>query len=143
MDYRFREIRKGECANVLAFAKDNGAVLDPKALRHHLSLGAKKDGNFAAVALCIEQQPNQFVIQIVHREGVEQALITELADRCLGKVQSGDIALARISSPTESATQTIWKQSNWLDGIQETSPPSDEAERAAEAQKNSETSQAA
>jgi hypothetical protein len=125
MDYRFREIRKGECPDVIAFAKTNGAAIKPEALHHHLSLGAKKDGELAAAALCIEHQPHQFVIEIVHREGVEQSLVTELADRCLRKVQSEGIASARISSPAESATQTIWQQTNWLNDIQETPPPTE------------------
>lgn len=123
MDYQYREIRKSERAGVLAFAQANGGSPKRESLHHHLSLGAKKDGEFAAAALCIEQQPGQFVIEIVHRAGIEQSLITELADRCLRKVQAEGIASARLSSPVESATQTIWQQSNWLSGIKETPPP--------------------
>jgi len=123
MDYRFREIRKGECEAVLAFAKTNGAEHEASGLYHHLSLVAWKDGELAAAALCIEHQPNRFVIEIVHREGDEQALITELADRCLRKVQSEGIASARLNSPAPTATQTIWQRTNWLDRIQETPAP--------------------
>ena len=130
MDYRFREIRKGECAEVLAFAKANGCSAEPTQLHHHLSLVAKKDAELAAAAMCVEQQPNQFVIQIVHREGVERELVTELANRCFRKVQSEGISSARINSPAATATQTIWQSTNWLDRIQETSPPPGESEAA-------------
>ena len=133
MDYRFREIRKGECAEMLAFAKTNGCSAEPTQLHPHLSLVAKKDGEVAAAALCLEQQPHQFVIEIVHREGVERELVTELANRCFRKVQSEGISSARINSPAEDATQTIWQSTNWLDRIQETAPPETEEESEAAA----------
>ena len=47
----------------------------------------------------------------------------ELADRCLRKVQAEGIASARINSHAPTATQTIWQSANWLDRIEETSPP--------------------
>lgn len=127
MSYRFREIRKGECVKVLDFAKAHGCTVESQALHHHLSLVAKKEGELVAAAMCVEQQPCQFTIEIVHHEGAEPPLITELTDRCLRKVQSENITSARINSPAETATQTIWQSANWLDRIQETPPPADEA----------------
>ena len=76
-----------------------------------------------AAALCVEQSPAQFVIEIVHADNAEDALVTELADRCLRKMQSEGIASARINSHAQTATQTIWQSANWLDRIEETSPP--------------------
>ena len=123
MDHRFREIRKGEREAVLGFAKDQGSEIKPEMLRHHMSLVVKADDDsLLAAALCVEQSPAQFVIEIAHGPGVDDALIAELTDRCLRKMQSEGIASARISSPAEAATQTIWDQANWLDRIQETPP---------------------
>ena len=125
MDHRFREIRKGERDAVLAFAKEQGCAIKPETLRHHLSLGVKAEDDLVVAALCVEIEPDQFVIEIAHTGNAEDALITELADRCLRKVQSQGIASARIKSPTETATKTIWQCTNWLDRIEETPPPDD------------------
>lgn len=128
MDYRFREIRKGERAAVLGFAKGLGSELTSKTLRHNLSLAVKADDdNIVAVALCIEQAPAQFVIEIAYVDNIDDALIAELTDRCLRKMQSEGIASARINSPGKAATQTIWDQANWLDRIQETPPATEDA----------------
>jgi len=128
MDYRFREIRKGERAQVLDFAKGQGCTPKPATLHHHLSLMAKADGQLVAAALCLETQPAQFVIELVHDEGMDDALITELADRCLRKVQSENITSARLNSPNATATQALWTATNWLDRIEETPPPPPEVD---------------
>lgn len=124
MDYRFREIRKSERAQVLDFAKAQGCKTpEPQTLHHHLSLMAKADGQLVAAAMCIETKPAQFMIEIVHGDTADTALITELADRCLRKVQSENITSARINSPHATATQQLWTATNWLDRIEETPPP--------------------
>ncbi|MEM9347380.1 MAG: hypothetical protein AAGB26_12260 [Planctomycetota bacterium] len=123
MDYQFREIRKHESADVLVFAKTQGCAPEPGQLRHHLSLTVKLAGELAAVALCLENEPGRYVVEIVHTEGFGEGLITELADRCLRKVQSEGIASARVKSPIEASTKSLWKQTNWLDRIEETPPP--------------------
>lgn len=123
MDYRFREIRKHECADVLVFAKAYGCTPEPRQLRHHLSLTVKSAGELAAVALCLENEPGHYVIEIVHTDGFSECLIAELADRCLRKVQSEGIASARVKSPVEASTKSLWKQTNWLERIEETPPP--------------------
>ena len=130
MDYRFREIRKGERAQVLDFAKAQGCTPEPQTLQHHLSLVAKADGQLVAAALCLETQPAQFVIEIVHNETTDDALITELANRCLRKVQSYNITSARINSPNAAATKNLWTATNWLDRIEETPPPASETASA-------------
>jgi hypothetical protein len=128
MDHQFREIRKGERENVLGFAKEQGSAIKPETLRHHMSLVVKADDDtFVAAGLCVERSPAQYVIEISHGENVDDALITELTDRCLRKMQSEGIASARINSPAKEATQTIWDQANWLDRIQETPPPTEES----------------
>lgn len=130
MDYRFREIRKGERDQVIEFATGHGLSYVPTSLHHHLSLVAQSDGELVAAALCIETEPGQFVIEIVHRDDSADALITELTDRCLRKVQSENITSARINSPDAEATQALWTATNWLDRIEETPPP--EATEAAD-----------
>lgn len=123
MEQRFREIRKGERDAVLGFAKERGCDIKPQTLRHNLSLMVKADDGLIAVALCVEQAPDHFVVEIAHGDKADDALIAELADRCLRKMQSDNIASARIHSPAETATQTIWQQANWLDRIEVTPPP--------------------
>lgn len=123
MDYRFREIRKGECTRVLDFAKGHGSTTEPGALRHHLSLMAQADGELVATALCLETQPAQFVLEITHTDGADGVLITELVNRCLRKLQSENITSARVNSPSEAAIKNLWTATNWLDHIEETPPP--------------------
>ena len=126
MDYQFREIRKGERASVLELAKAQSCMIEPDELKHHLSLTAESDGKIVAFALCLEQANHQFIVEIVNVDGkADEALTTELADRRLRKVQSEAIGAARLSSPTEQPTKTIWEQTNWLDRIQETPPPAE------------------
>ncbi|MGB0767722.1 MAG: hypothetical protein ACPGYV_08420 [Phycisphaeraceae bacterium] len=124
MDYRFREIRKGERADVLGFAAALGCSIEPTTLHHHLSLGVHAEGEMVAAVLCVERDPRRFVIEIlVADDGCDRSLVTELADRCLRKVQSEAIGSARLSSPTAALTDAIWSDTNWLDRIEETPPP--------------------
>lgn len=124
MIYRFYEVRKGECGRVIAFAGEHGCVVSAKALHHHLSLIAEADKQPVAVALCVEREPGRLVIEIVAGDHEpDQSLLTELADRCLRKVQAEAITSARLHSPTEQPTDLIWSQTNWLDRVQETPPP--------------------
>ena len=124
MDYQFHEIRKGERAKVLNFATSHGCKVKAGVLRHHLSLAVENEGKLVAAGLCVEREPGQFEIEIVSDEAAwDEALITELVDRCLRKAQAEDISAARLSSPTDKPTQVIWSHTNWLDGIEETPPP--------------------
>lgn len=123
MDYQFREIRKGECIDVLAFAAMQGSRPSAKSLRHHLSLSAFAGDDLVAAAMCVEEELGQFGIRLVHSEDFDQALTHELIDRCLRKMQTEGIASARVTSPTECLAQHVWTQANWLDRIEETPPP--------------------
>ena len=121
MDYQFREIRKGERAEVLDFARAHGSHAAAEALNHHLSLGVRAGGDLVGVALCVEDQ-GQYRIQVVHSDAFDPSLTPELTDRCLRKIQAEGIAAARITSPHENVTQLVWKHANWLDHIKETPP---------------------
>lgn len=124
MSYRFREVRKGERDAVIAFAAEHGSAVSLDTLRHHLSLAVESDGDLLVAALCVEKRPGQFVLEIVvGTPAADQALLTELADRCLRKVQAQDIASARIQSQTGEPTEAICTQANWLDRVAETAPP--------------------
>lgn len=124
MSYPFREIRKGERDAVLAFAKTHGCTVEPSQLWHHLSLAVEDEGQIIAAALCLHQKTGQVTIEIVADEStMDEVLISELADRCLRKVQAKDIASARLHSATEAPANAIWSQNNWLDQVQETAPP--------------------
>lgn len=140
-NYRFREVRKGECEAVLAFARANGFAADAKDLHHHLSLALESQGELAAVALCLDDKQGRFQIEIV-KAGAEldESLANELADRCLRKVQSASIGAARLVSPAQDPAESILTQANWLDRIEETPPPEVLAE---ESEDSGQTSQAA
>lgn len=125
---RFREVRKGERADVLAFAGANGLSLDSKVFRHHLSLIAlDSSGGTLAAALYLEDTEGHHFVEIVTAsDDVAQSLVNELADRCLRKVQSQSIGTTRLYCPAEAPAQAMLADANWLDKIQET-PPSDAA----------------
>jgi len=124
MGYRFHEVRKGECERVIAFAAGHGCAVQAEALRHHLSLVVESGDATVAAALCVEREPGQHVIEIVVGEDEpSEALLTELADRCLRKVQAEAIGSARLQSPDGGPTQAIWSHANWLERVKETPPP--------------------
>ena len=133
MGYRFHEVRKSECGSAVRFAQEQGCALPKGPLRHHLSLVAESEGETVAVALSIEVRPGQYVVEIAVGEAqTDEALLTELADRCLRKVQAHAIASVRLHSPGEGPTQAIWSQTSWLDRVEETPPtePTDPAQAA-------------
>ncbi len=122
--YQFKEVRKGEREAILAFAAEHGCAIKPIALMHSLSLTMQAQGEVIAAALSTRRQPGQIVIEIVvGKEPLDQSLLTELADRCLRKVQALNVASVRLHSPSPAPTETIWTQTNWLDHIEQTAPP--------------------
>lgn len=124
MSYRFYEVRKGECERVVAFASEHNCQIAPETLRHHLSLVVEAESQTVAAALCVERELGQLVIEIISANSEpDQALLTELADRCLRKVQAEAITSTRLHSTTEQPTDMIWSQTNWLDRVAETPPP--------------------
>jgi len=128
MSYRFHEVRKGECGRVIAFAAERGCAVQAEALRHHLSLVVESGDATVAAALCVQREPGQHVIEIVVGEDEpSEALLTELADRCLRKVQAESIASARLRSPDSGPTDAIWSQTNWLERVKETPPAGHDA----------------
>lgn len=123
-EYSFREIRKGEREAVLTFANRHGLKLMPGDLCHHLSLTVERGDQIIAAALCIQHDAGQVVVEIVVGDSdIDESLIGELADRCLRKVQSEDIAAARIHSPTKQPTEALWSSASWLNQVEETAPP--------------------
>lgn len=138
MDCQFREIRKGEREDVLMFAQAHGFEPQGKVLEHHLSLvvlDEKKET--LAAALCVRDEGGRFVIEVISGgETVDAALVNELADRCLRKVQAQAIGSTRLHSPSCGSTNAIWSCATWLDKIEEAAPPN-------EAQPDDEPSQAA
>lgn len=123
MDYRFSEIRKSARGRMLGFAKDQGCQVDPAHLRHHMSLAAWIEDELAAVALCVERGPAQFAVEIISPEGTEYALIAELANRCLRKMQAQRIMSTRLEGSSDDSTKAVWEDAGWLEKIQETPPP--------------------
>lgn len=131
---QFREVRKGERGDVLAFAQAYGLTAEHTAMQHHLSLIAVGDENETlAAALCLTDRENRLVIEVISGgDTVDDALISELADRCLRKVQAETIRSARLRSPICGSVNTIWSSANWLDHVQEAAPP--ETDKPADAQ---------
>lgn len=125
MDYQFSEIRKSARDKMLGFAREQGCHVDPEQLRHHLSLSAWCEGELAAAALCVERNPAQFAIEIISLDKTDDALVAELVDRCLRKMQAQRIMSARIGGPSPASTKAVWDHAGWLDKIQETPPPAD------------------
>ena len=129
--YRFREVRKGERDDVLTFAAGHGLAAEAQRLQHHLSLVVNDaEDQLVAAALCLEDGDGRLVIHVVSaQDALEPGLASELADRCLRKVQSQSVASARIVSPTSEPAESILGSANWLDSIEET-PPAEVLSRA-------------
>lgn len=133
---RFREVRKGERAEVLSFAQAHGLTAEHRGLRHQLSLVATDGGGgLVAAALCMNGNNGRLVIEIISSEPApDESMINELADRCLRKVQAEGIGSARLHSPTGTPTDLIWSQNDWLDTIQDAPPPGAETAQGGPAQ---------
>ncbi|MBX2850971.1 MAG: hypothetical protein KTR15_04400 [Phycisphaeraceae bacterium] len=125
MDYRFREIRKSECAELLTFAMAHGLQVDATRLRHNLSLVVwDHENEIIAAAMCMLDDKERLTIDIVSKgNNSDSQLLNELADRCLRKVQSEAIGSARLRSTTQADAESIVSCANWLDRIEETRPP--------------------
>lgn len=122
--YQFKEVRKGQRGAMLAFAAEHGCKLKPGQLFHALSLAMESGGELVAAALSLEREPGRIVIEIVvGKEGLDPSLLTELANRCLRKVQALHIASVRLHSQTPEPTEGIWSQTNWLNRIEQATPP--------------------
>ena len=122
--YRFREVRKGEREAVLGFAEEQGLAAKADALRHDMSLVVTDEqGQTAAAALCMSDERGRLVVEIVTRGAeTDPALASELADRCLRKVQACAVGSARLHSPAKQPAESILSDANWLDSILETPP---------------------
>lgn len=123
MDYQFSEIRKNARGKMLAFAKEQGCHVEPTTLRHYMSLAAWNDNELAAVALCVERDDAQFIIEIASPDEADAALVAELVDRCLRKMQAQGILSARLHGSSPNSTKSVWQHAGWLGKIQETPPP--------------------
>lgn len=124
--YRFREIRKTECAEVLTFALATGLQADAKRLKHHLSLVAQdEDGELFAAALCLVDGDGRLILEIVTMPGsTDDALTQEMTNRCLRKIQSQTVGAIRLHSTTSKAqAETIVERAGWLDNVSEVPPP--------------------
>lgn len=123
--YRFREVRSGERDEVLAFARQHGFELGEARLKHHLSLVTlDEDKQIIAASLCTVDPDGRFVIKVLSdAEQADEALVQEMANRCLRKVQSQTIGIARINSPSDQPAEALLAKAGWLDRIQETAPP--------------------
>lgn len=88
-----------------------------------MSLVATANDEIVAAALCIEAEDRRYRIQIIREESADSELIAELTDRCLRKMQSNGIAMARIESEDEGLADELWAATSWLGRIEETPPP--------------------
>ena len=123
MGNQFREIRKADIPDALAFAKAQGLAVTEDELRHNLSLLVKAEGDIIAAALCVETEPGHHQVHLAVNSGEgSDALSQELADRALRKLQADGIGAARISGSEQQAEAALWQQTNWLERIATVTP---------------------
>lgn len=118
MDYQYREIRKANIPDALAFAKAQGVDVAEDELRHNLSLLVKAEGEIVAAALCVESEPGHHRVHLsaIAADGSED-LAHQLADRALRKLQADGIGATRLTGSEAQAEAALWQQTNWLDRI--------------------------
>lgn len=123
MDYQYREIRKADIPEALAFAKAQGIDIAEYDLRHNLSLLVKAEGEVVGAALCVESDPGHHRVHLsaTAAEGSED-LARQLADRALRKLQADGIGATRLTGSEADAEAVLWQQTNWLDRIAVVTP---------------------
>ena len=125
MPYQFREIRKHEVSDVIAFAGEHGLLIKPELLRHNLSLAMKQEGGIVAAALCSEYLPGRYTVRFAFAlpEDESDVLAHELADRVLRKMQAQGVGMTRVTIAQQEEHTDFWQQVDWLEGIQPVLPP--------------------
>lgn len=130
MSIEFREIRRGEIGDALAFVAGQGAEVQRATVQTHFSLTAL-DAERAIVgsALHLAEPEGRRRIVVHLAPDAELGLAKLLIDRALRKAEGGDVATARVEIQHPEAEQATWADNDWLARLEPASP---EAERKTE-----------
>ena len=109
------EVRLTEVEEVLAFAREQGCVVESSYLRHTLSLIARVDDEIAAVAVCagITGLPHT-KLYICSNSAIDDADVQLLTDKVMMKLHAEKLSKFEIRLFGNVEGKSFWPKSNWL-----------------------------
>ncbi|MEM9915957.1 MAG: hypothetical protein AAF911_13445 [Planctomycetota bacterium] len=115
MPIEFREVRREEIDDALAFAVDQGADLAKAAVRHQLSLVAI-NGDKAILGSALHEVGDDARrhIHIHLKPDINPGLGRLLLDRALRKAEAVGIATTQVKIHLDQAEQNTWDDADWL-----------------------------
>ena len=115
MPIEFREVRREEIDDALAFAVDQGADLAKAAVRHQLSLVAI-NGDKAILGSALHEVGDDARrhIHIHLKPEINPGLGRLLLDRALRKAEAVGIATTHVKIHLDEAEQNTWDDADWL-----------------------------
>lgn len=115
MSIEFREIRRGEVDEALAFAVAQGATIEKPALQPNLSLVAiNSEQTTLGSALHHVDADGRRHIAVHLDPNINPGLARLLIDRALRKAEAADVATANVQIEHAAADLDTWNGANWL-----------------------------
>lgn len=115
MAIEFREVRRGEIDDALAFALGRGAAIERATLQANLSLVAlgQEKATLGSALHHVDDTGRRHVA--VHlAEDVHPGLARLLIDRALRKAEAADVSTTHVQIDHDETSKTTWNQANWL-----------------------------
>ncbi|MEM1110090.1 MAG: hypothetical protein AAGH99_15500 [Planctomycetota bacterium] len=123
MPIEFREVRRGEIDDAVAFAVDLGATVSKPAVRHQLSLQAlNAEKTTLGSALHEVAEDGRRSIHIHLKPDVHPGLGRLLIDRALRKAEAVGLATAYVAIHHQQADELTWCGADWPSRLKPTSP---------------------
>lgn len=118
MSIEFREIRRGEIGDALAFVAKQGGRVRRAAVRTQYSLTAlDEERAIVGSALYVAGPGGRRRIVVHLSPDAEPGLAKRLIDRALRKAEAGDLATMRVEIQDAEAAQATWADTDWLAGL--------------------------
>lgn len=123
MPIEFREVRREEIDDALAFAVDQGADISKPAVRHQLSLVAvNTQKTILGSALHEVADDARRHIHIHLKPDTHPGLGQLLVDRALRKAEAGSVATTHVTIHHDEADQNTWDAADWLSRLRPAKP---------------------
>lgn len=122
MPIEFREVRRGEIGDALAFAAANGGGGDRATLVSNLSLAAINARRVTLGLALHQQDPDGRRRIVIHlATDANPGLARLLIDRALRKAEAADVATMDVQVRAAEAAQSLWSDADWLSRLYPTS----------------------
>ncbi len=123
MPIEFREVRRGEIDDALAFAVGLGADVSKPALRHQLSLVAvNAEKTILGSALHEVADDGRRHILIHLKPDTHPGLGRLLIDRALRKAEAAGLATTHVTIHHAEADESTWTAAEWLSRLRPAKP---------------------